>query len=126
MRVGALSPSAGCPGVAHARAPLPPETVRPGHISDLEKRGYLTSFSGSACSIHCTPKGWIHTKQALHRQKAQYLSGEQERSACSGLKTGRRTESVPGIVGMAAALERNRLSPGYHFHAENNGTTRNL
>lgn len=98
---GALQPIEKLAALAHAQGALfHTDAVQAlGHIPVTLKNGDIDFLSGSAHKFH-GPKGvgFLFTKQGIDL-KNLIFGGEQERGKRAG------TENVPGIVGMAAALE---------------------
>ena len=88
-----------------------------GHIPVTLKNGDIDFLSGSAHKFH-GPKGvgFLFTKQGIALESLIF-GGEQERGKRAG------TENVPGIVGMAAALEE--AARNLDAHAEKMAAARN-
>ena len=95
----------------------PSSTYPLGHIPVTLKNGDIDFLSGSAHKFH-GPKGvgFLFTKQGIALE-ILIFGGEQERGKRAG------TENVPGIVGMAAALEESARN--LDAHAEKMATARN-
>lgn len=98
---GALQPIRELAALAHEQGALfHTDGVQAlGHVSVTLKAGNIDFLSGSAHKFH-GPKGvgFLFAKQGIELESLIF-GGEQERGKRAG------TENVPGIVGMAAALE---------------------